>query len=120
MAINSSPNHSPFPSNMPITDLMTITAVDTNGHLEPALLSAIILIDDTDCWLTPCGYWKGLTKVTKQFEDLKLSFHGKSPTQTFLSQDFETMKTNAKALMQDIAIGDARNRGFFGSFKKWW
>ena len=42
----------------------------------PATLSVVVLASYDDCWLTPCGNWRGPTQVTKKFEDLKLSFLG--------------------------------------------
>jgi hypothetical protein len=80
--------------------------------LEPAILSAIVFIDYDDCWLTPCGHWKGPNKITKKFEDLKMSFHGKSPSKDFLSQDFSTVFKNAKKLMEEIALDNSTTVGF--------
>ena len=74
----------------------------TDTYLEPAVFSAIIYIDFEDCWLTPCGFWKGSTTATKKFEDLKLSFHGIAPSTDFLCEDFSTLIENTKSLMEDI------------------
>lgn len=91
--------------------------IDANTLLEPAVLSAIVFIDIDDCWLTPCGYWKGPTKVTKKFEDLKLSFQGKGPSKDFLSQDFSAAVQNAKMLMEEVALGGAKSTGFLVASK---
>jgi hypothetical protein len=80
--------------------------------LDPAILSAIIFIDYDDCWLTPCGHWKGPNKITKKFEDLKMSFLGKSPSKDFLSQDFSTAFKNAKMLMDEVALDNSTTVGF--------
>ncbi|KIM37617.1 hypothetical protein M413DRAFT_448409 [Hebeloma cylindrosporum] len=85
---------------------------DTDPILEAAVLSAIVVIDFDDCWLTPCGHWKGPNKVTKKFEDLKMSFQGKAPTKDFLAQDFSSAVNNAKILMYEVALGGAKSNGF--------
>lgn len=98
-------------------DVTSMTQID--AFLEPVILSAIVFIDVDDCWLAPCGYWKGPTNATKKFEDLKLSFHGKAPTREFLSQDFSTIVQNAKSLMDDTNIlGGAKSAGFLVTTKK--
>ena len=86
--------------------------IDSDSLLEPAVFSAIVFVDFNDCWLTPCGYWKGPTKVTKKFKDLKLSFQGKAPPKDFLSEDFSAILENAKALMDKGAVGASKSSGF--------
>ena len=90
-------------SSKPLVKIPVNVSSDINAEplLEPAILSAIIFIDYDDCWLTPCGHWKGPSKITKKFEDLKMSFHGKSPSKDFLSQDFSTVFKNTKMLMEE-------------------
>ena len=43
----------------------TSSTTPTDSVLEPAILSAIVFINFDDCWLTPCGFWKEPTNVTK-------------------------------------------------------
>ena len=90
----------------------------TKALLEPAVFSTIVLIDYDDCWLTPCGFWKGPTNTTKKFEDLKLSFLGKAPSKDFLSQDFSTIIQNSKSLMDETSINEAKKSGFLVTTKK--
>ena len=94
-----------------------IPEADTEALLEPAVLSIIVLVDQDDCWLTPCGYWKGPTAFTPSFEDLKLSFQGKPSTNSILSQDFATAIAGAKWLMNEIALGGSANQGFLNLSK---
>jgi len=94
-----------------------ILEADTEALLEPAVLSVIVLIDQDDCWLTPCGYWKGPTAFTPSFEDLKLSFQGKSATNSILFQDFAAAVEGAKWLMNEVALGGSANQGFLGLSK---
>ena len=80
--------------------------------LEPALLSVIVKINPENCWVTPCGYWKGPTKGTKKFEDLKLSIQGECPSYDFLTQDFESVVNNLKLFMENVAIPGSKTTGF--------
>ena len=86
--------------------------IDTESSLEPALLSMIVLIDSDNCWLTPCGNWKGPTKITKKFEDVKLSFLGKAPIQEFLADDFDCVAKNSKRLMDMVTKENGKTTGF--------
>ena len=86
--------------------------------LEAALLSVIVAVDSNDCWLTPCGDWNGRSKDTKKFEDLKLSFVGKSPLQKVLMRDFERAVDNCKRLMEDVVSSDAKSMGFLMTEKE--
>lgn len=90
---------------------------ESDVRLEPALLSIIVVVDSNDCWVTPCGYWKGPTKVTKKFEDLKLTFVGKSPTPEMLAQDFKMAVDNSKTIMDEVVANDAKSTGFFMTSK---
>jgi hypothetical protein len=99
------------------TEASTATPTTTSTLLEPAVFSAIIFIDFDDCWLTPCGFWKGPTTVTKKFEDLKLSIHGVAPPTDFLAEDFSNLIENAKSLMDDIKTGGAKPTGFLVTTK---
>lgn len=85
--------------------------------LDPAILSVIIAIDYDNCWVTPCGYWKGPTTVSPTFEHLKLSFQGKSPSNDFLSQDFVMAVNNVKGLMKKVAVDNTLSQGFLGHSK---
>ena len=81
----------------------TVSTSSTPPLLQPALLSTIIFIDVDDCWLTPCGHWKGPSQIAKKFEDIRLSFHGKAPPHEIFAQDFKNIVTNSQYLMQRIA-----------------
>lgn len=80
----------------------------------PAVLSVVVMGSYDDCWLTPCGNWKGPTQVTKKFEDLKLSFLGERPSKvdTFC-EDYTSVLTNVKWLMNGV-VGDhkTKKKGF--------
>ena len=89
----------------------SMVVIDT--PIEPALFSAIVFIDFDNCYLTPCGFWKGLTNSTEKFEDGKLSFHAKaSPIGHILSQDFSIIVQNAKMLIDDTCLGGVKPSGF--------
>ena len=104
--------------NDPSQTTDTTSRVLTDTLFELAILSAIVFINFDDCWLTPCGFWKGPTSVTKKFEDLKLSFLGKAPNKDFLSQDFSTIVQNAKTLMDETSLAGAKSSGFLVTTKK--
>ena len=88
-------------------------SVATNSELTPATLSVVILVSYDDCWLIPCGNWKGPTQVTKKFEDVKLSFVGERPVQFDVFQkDYNHALTNVKWLMQQINVPSAKSKGF--------
>ena len=88
------------------------TQSNSISQLECGLLSAIVTINVENCWLTPCGYWKGPTSTTKKFEDLKLSFEGGRPPYDFLSKDFDQIIDNSKTLMEKVIIPNAKSTGF--------
>ena len=100
----------------PSAGLTSIVPIDP--LVEPVLLSTIVFIDFDNCWLTPCGFWKGRTNATEKFEDIKLSFQGKAPPKEFLSQDFSTFIKNTKMLMDDASLGGANSSGFLVTTKK--
>jgi len=80
--------------------------------LEPAMLYAVVTIGPDDCFLTPCGNWKGPTATMQRFEDVKLSFRGDAPTDNVFGKDFQAMTNNAKSIMQQIAVPNTINKGF--------
>ena len=89
-----------------------------SSRLEPALLSAIVTVDPDKCFVTPCGHWKGSTKVSEKFEDLKLSIQGRRPSYGFLSKDFDCILDNSKLLMNEIMTPDTCSTGFLGTSTK--
>ena len=76
------------------------------------------LINYDDFWLTPCGFWKGPTNVTKRLDYLKLSFHAKAPPNEFLNHNFTTIIQNAKILMDETTIGGEKSTGFLVTTKE--
>lgn len=74
---------------------------DPNSLLEQAVFSVVVQISYDDCWLTPCGHWKGPNQVTRKFEDLKLSFHGEQPSHEVFANDFTTSISNIRKLIDD-------------------
>jgi hypothetical protein len=80
-------------------------------ELEPAILYAVITISPDDCFLTPCGNWKGPTPATQHFEDVKLSFCGNASSDNVFGKDFRATTSNAKSLMQQIAVANTINKG---------
>jgi len=94
--------------------------VTIESSMEEAILSVVVQVSHDDCWLTPCGHWKGPNQVTKNFEDLKLSFHGEQPGHEVFSQDFATVVKNIRQLFkQQIAVAgsdpNAVQRGFLST-----
>lgn len=88
----------------------------STSELTPATLSVVVLASYDDCWLIPCGNWKGPTQVTKRFEDLKLSFVGGRPAQFDVFQkDYNHVLTNVKWLMQQINVPNAKPKGFLNT-----
>ena len=87
---------------------------NNGATLEQATLSAVLLISYDDCWLTPCGNWKGPTTVTKNFQDLKLTFQAGPPSDTFniFKRDFSTVVDNIKWILNEVAVGDIKSKGF--------
>ena len=88
-------------------------ASDNKATLERAIVSAVLTSSD-DCWLTPCGNWKGPTTVTKNFQDLKLTFPAGPPSDAFniFKQDFSTVVDNIKWILNEVAVGDVKSKGF--------
>lgn len=72
---------------------------DPNSLFEQAVFSIVVQISYNNCWLTPCGHWKGPNKVVKKFEDLKLTFEGERPGHEVFSQDFATAISNIRQLI---------------------
>ncbi|KAF9476073.1 hypothetical protein BDN70DRAFT_194034 [Pholiota conissans] len=86
---------------------------DNEATLQHATLHAVLLISYDDCWLTPCGNRKGPTVVTKNFEDLKLTFQAGSPTAfDIFKRDFPIVINNVNWLMNEAAIGKAPTKDF--------
>jgi hypothetical protein len=77
----------------------TDTTNDNTSSLEQAVFSVVVQIRQDDCWLTPCGRWKGPNRVTKKFEDLKLSFQGERPHHEVFMDDFTTSIMNIGKLL---------------------
>ena len=81
---------------------------DPTSSLEQAVFSIVVQISYDNCWLTPCGHWKGPNQVTKKFEDLKLSFQGERPSHEVFAEDFTTSVSNIRKLIdQQIATTDS-------------
>jgi len=92
------------------------TDLSSTIELTPATLSVVVLASYEDCWLIPCGNWKGPTQVTKKFEDLKLSFVGERPVQFDVFQkDYNHVLMNVKWLMQQISVPNAKSKGFLNT-----
>ena len=92
----------------------------TEFVMELAVFSAVVQVGYDDCWLTPCGHWKGPNQITKNFEDLKLSFYGEKPEHEVFSQDFGTVIANLRQIInQQIADcgsdPNAIQRGFLSN-----
>jgi len=87
---------------------------DNKATLERATLSAVLLISYDDCWLTPCGNWKGPTTVTKNFQDLKLTFQAGPPSDAFdiFKRDYSTVVDNIKWILNEVAVGNVKSKGF--------
>ena len=75
----------------------------STNNFTPAVLSVVVTGIDDDCWLTPCGNWKGPSSYPAVFADLKLSFLGKRPNdfQVF-AEDYDHGIDNIRWLMQEI------------------
>ena len=72
-----------------------------NSLLEQAVFSVVVQISYDECWLTPCGHWRGPNQVTRKFEDLKLSFQGEQPSHEVFANDFTTSITNIRKLIDN-------------------
>ena len=70
---------------------------------EMAILSIIVVISSEDFWLTSDAGWKGVTKFSKSFADVKPSCTAERPTFEGLSEDFDTAIQNLKWLQDQIA-----------------
>ncbi|KAJ6607917.1 hypothetical protein B0H10DRAFT_537534 [Mycena sp. CBHHK59/15] len=85
----------------------SVTASDTDEDkdelsetgLTPATLAFVGLISPENFWLTPCRYWKGPTKFTKTFADLKLDCHMVVPKESVFAGDFPKVLENLRWLM---------------------
>lgn len=84
----------------------------TSPHPTQAILHTIIMISADDCFLTPCGHWKGPTPTTKSFTDVKLAFRGEDPNQDTIREDFKTVIQNAKRLIDNVTTGNVQKKGF--------
>ena len=93
----------------------------SNLSLDPVVFSVVLDISHDDCWLTPCGYWKGPNQVTKKFEDLKLSFQGEQPDNEVFALDFPNILSNLHLLfnqqVQNIGDKKATLRAFLSTSK---
>ena len=88
------------------------SSADSTQELKLATLSVVVQSSYDDCWLTPCGNWKGPTQVTKNFADLKLSFLGERPTNFDVFQkDYTYIINNVKWLMQQMNVSNAKAKG---------
>jgi hypothetical protein len=88
---------------------------------DPVVFSVVLEVSHDNCWVTPCGYWRGPNPVTKKFEDLKLSFQGEQPTNEVFASDFSNILNNLRFLfnqqVRNIGDKDAVLRAFLQSSK---
>ena len=70
---------------------------------EMAILSVIVVISGEDFWMTPDAGWRGATKVSKSFADVKPSCTGEKPLLKILGEDFDTAIGNLKWLQDQTA-----------------
>ncbi|KAJ6621871.1 hypothetical protein B0H10DRAFT_2432140 [Mycena sp. CBHHK59/15] len=88
------------------------------GNLEPVGLTLVGTIAARDCWLMPCGFWKGSTVFTPTFADLKLNCRIVAPTDPPFASDFqvalkniETLATKAETKGHDkVGVFDAKDK----------
>jgi hypothetical protein len=69
---------------------------------EMAILSVVMVISSKEFWLTPDAGWRGVTKFSKSFADVKPSCTGERPTFEGLSKDFDSAIQNLKWLQDQI------------------
>jgi len=94
-----------------VTKESVVAATHTDNDLESAILSAIVLIDHDECWLTP--------PTVPKYKTDKLSFLGRASDKCFLSQDMDVVLKNANSLMEseELSLNDAERTGVIQSLK---
>jgi hypothetical protein len=65
---------------------------------QPAILSAVVLISEDDCWLSSDGRWKGANSAAKTLADVKLSFVGCAPPLDPFTKDFGEIISTLESL----------------------
>ncbi|KAF8208195.1 hypothetical protein K438DRAFT_318053 [Mycena galopus ATCC 62051] len=83
------------------------------GDLDPVGLTLVATISPTDCWLTPCGFWKGPTSYTPTFADLKLNCRLVTPTDPLFAPDFERALKNVETLAAKVETKGQEKKGIF-------
>ena len=70
------------------------------ANIPSAVLSAIVLITDDDCWLMADGAWRGPSDYAASFADIKLTCTGAPAPYPFLQQDFTATVANLEHFMK--------------------
>jgi hypothetical protein len=65
----------------------------------PVPLTLLARISYQDCWLAPCGMWKGPKSVPKSFADIKLSCTFETVEDPILSADFTRAMENIQSIL---------------------
>jgi hypothetical protein len=88
-------------------DLLTQSSEDNDTkedkpnptEIPSAELSIIARISHDDCWLAPDGFWKGRTRITPTFADLKLSCAAEAPGYAEFDDEFGQALHNLEAIV---------------------
>ncbi|KAF7362487.1 hypothetical protein MVEN_00596400 [Mycena venus] len=81
--------------------------------LGPASLLLVAKVSPDDCWLTPCGSWKGPTAITPTFADLKLNCRLVAPEDPTFANDFRVVLRNLETLISRVETKGYERVGVF-------
>lgn len=85
---------------------------DENSSSAPemAILSVIVIISSDDFWMSSDAGWRGPTKITKTFAQVKPSCTGERPNLETLGDDFDIAISNLKWLQDQAATHGFREK----------
>lgn len=83
---------------------------DDSSAPEMAILSVIVIISSDDFWMSSDAGWRGPTKITKTFAQVKPSCTGEQPNLETLGDDFDTAISNLKWLQDQTATHGFREK----------
>ncbi|KAK7055632.1 hypothetical protein R3P38DRAFT_2760807 [Favolaschia claudopus] len=92
-----------------------VSEVGEPATLNPVRLTAVAMVSADDCWLTPCGNWKGRTKFTPNLADLKLNCRLVAPSASPFAVDFKVVMKTIKKLMAQVETAGYEKSGIFNA-----
>jgi hypothetical protein len=81
-------------------DVSTSTSTNDSFELEPAMLSAIVVLTREDFWLSSDGDWEEPTSKAPMLADVKITCTGASPPHEDLCMEFATVIDNIDELIK--------------------